>query len=1010
MDLLAKPKLKVRIGNCIAPIVLAGMALTATAVVVLQVGVLRPFFAVLLTLLLPGYALIEVLFPSGQSINSLEKITLGLVLSLAISPMVAIALGLLSATSSTSLALALSALSTFFALLVVYRRHVLRDHAALDGHASITRFGWWQISSIITFVVIVRLLSFLVLDRNMMMSDPEPMIVHDIANGSIPASYASLWHYLGLAPYSYPILFHSLLAELQVLGGFSLSNLFLVNAYIATLPVLIVYVLVNRVYGRSAATLSAFILATAPIFIFETLLGTFKARGMAYAFIAATMYCFTGLLLGKRRGTFLVLGLLLLFASSLTYRAALPVNIFMVLSLLGAALVVKTGRMMRLVGGTFFVLGLVVMAAAYRSYTGSLADLATIPSSLAKEGPLLLAGILGVLAMDRRNRVWKILLSVVGLGSLTIGLMNWKAADVVPILLSPLAGLGLMKLAGLRIPLLKLNIRRIAAATVLTGLLTTSFAIAYYPSKWYMYQDPQTFDELAYVKDFVAAHLQKGAIALGSGYTVTALPGSRSGIVIIGEDQRAFVEAFALNMLVTYNFDPGLVWAWRTYAGLIYDNSGQFYDSILSLRGNALKQFVITYFVQYIVTENEPYTNKWLSANRPIFSEVLVTNHYKVLEVVPTRPQIRLLAYVNEKLPRGAILAPYYLSPFIGQLREDPMQKSLTNILNFNYPLAFERLRRDIPREQVSNLRSRVLAVEEAYSSALRLLAHASKTNTKYVIVDSYHKDIRERLLSRGQKLVFSEVGLALFEITASPTQPTAILTVEVIHSNGAPVQNTGVSVMAKDGRRVGEGYTDSSGLVTFALPIGAYVVTTNAADVPSANTVLLQDDLRVAFFIGPMTSRRLTIEARDSLDQKAIAGARVDILDLNGTLLWSRLTDEAGQASTFPTQRTYNVTLSYLGSSSSRVISLKSDTNLVLELKYFAIAVNAVSNRYLPIGPVRLIANGATIITANLGELNTIIIAAPRGSYTISVTSGDVTRSLAITIYYATFIPIIFY
>lgn len=990
--------------------ILLALALIAIPVLALEVPVLASCFALLLALVVPGCALVEALFPRDRDLSLLERTTLGLVLSLAISPAISLALRLVSALSPITLVLTISSISLLMVFFAIYRRVKMPSNAMTDRQTSLSPSSSLQLLAIVVFTVIVRLVSLLVIDRNMMTSDPEPMIVHDVASGSIPASYASIWHYLGLAPYSYPILFHSLLAELQIIAEFSLSSLFLFNAYVAALPILVTFILVNRLYGKSAAIASAFILATAPIFIFETLPGTFKARAMDYALIAAEIYCITRIA-GRGRWRFLLLAIVLFSASSLTYRVSIPVNIFILASVLGAALLVRTHPFFRLLGVTVSVLGLAGMAIAYLSYTGSLADLTTIPSSLAKEGPLLLlGGIGGALAILRRDRTG-VFLCIIGVGSLAIGLANWKAADVVPILLSPLAGLGLLKLAGLHMPIIKLDLRKIMVVAVLVGLLTSSFGLAYYPAKWYVPQDPKIFDELARIKDFVEQRLQKGAIALGSGYTVTAISGSRSGIVIIGTDQRAFIEAYSLNLLVARDFDPGLVWAWRTYAGLIYDNSGQFYDSILSLQGNALRQFLVTYFAQYFVAERNAQTLQWIEANRSTFNNILSTDHYTVLEVIPTRPLIQLLAYVNEKTPIGAkIVEPYYMSPFLGQLRQDQVHTDLGDILNFNYPIEYERLHREIPNAKIDELRSRIYALEDAYADPQRLISLAEQTNARYVVVDPYHATLKEKLVRMGQRLLFSEGGVTLLQVTSPPKEYTPILTVEVVNSTAAPVQNVSISIRTSDGRSVAESPTASSGSTSFTLPIGTYLIAAGAVGIKLAETVTLRDDLRVVLFIPPETSRKHVVEARDSLDRKPIAGASVAVRYLNGTLVHMSLTDETGQASVLLRERTYNITLNYLGSSVSQVVGLESDYKIDFTLEYLAIAVNAVSNRHLPIGPVQLMANGTLLASSRPGDFNTLVFGVPRGNYNITGVSGDTGKSLAVAVYYATFIPIIFY
>ena len=1018
---------------------LAAIALTLMAATAIQFRIpfLQPIFTLILTIFLPGFAITQAFF-SVRGLQPPERAAISLALSLAITSLLGLILTITHiGVQPTAILLSISSLTIIFALAGVRKQpdwfSLKPGSEALFFRVKLFSLIRQHLSliSILLFTIAIRLFSFYFISRDYSTADPELLIVYDIANGRFLESYTSLWHYLGLAPYSYPILFHLLLAEIKILGDITLSSLPLINIALSLIPILFIYSLVKRVFKDGNPEMSAFILSTSPIFIFETLSGTFKARALAYALICAQLYFAIRILQGKRR--MIPLFLLFISASSLTYRVALPINVLLIASLLAIPLLMKSRIAPRLAGVGVAILGITSYIVAYQSYGETAIAVETVFSCLAKAGPLLLIGVIGILCeLNKPPHIWgglnmsaslnlrlegafKYFLAVPALTSLTLGLVNWKAADTVPLFLAPLSGIGLINLKSMlpkTIPKPELD-RSIFATLLLIGLLATSFSLTYYPSKWYQKRPPELYDEIEQVKDFLKSRTQRGALILGTGYTGISIAKAFSGIVLIGPEQERFVQAYTLNLLATTNFKPGYVQAWRYRPGSIYEASQQFYRSFFIHSGKNLEQLLRCYFIQYVVAENLAETSAWATTNQQYLRKIFSTPNYIVYEVSATESEMNLLKFIEESVVDGKLLSPYYASPFIAQLGQDLLTGDLNPILDFNYFLQYERYRGEqIPYQNIQELKSKVEATQKAYEDASKLVSFALQRGCRYIVLDSYHSEMREKLLRMGQRLLFSQEDVSLFEIVSQTTDYPRILTIKTFDTRTMLNVHAMIKVATADGKLIERKETDPRGEANFTLTLGTYSITAATGAEETSQIIRLTDDMDVTIFLGPPEPHILTLKVIDSMNEEPVLNASVTVHFLDGTLATEEFTDENGIARVPLSTMTYNVTATYANASRSQAVEIGSDDSITITLQSFTVAVytGVYQETHPGVASIQILRQGAVTRFAYTGIPGTVVFNLQPGTYLVIVTLGDRTIRQVMTVSYYTFLPVVFY
>jgi len=709
---------------------------------------------------------------------------------------------------------------------------------------------------ILVSAVAVRLASYYLIYTYAFSPDPDMWLVSLISDSRLLESYTSVWHYLGLAPYSYPVLFHFLCALLKTSLNLSSSDLFLVNLVFPVVTLASVYLMVKSLRGQETALMSTFALSVSPIFVFETLLNTFKAKQLSYALVALELWSAISILRG-RRGAVALFPLILL-TSVFTYREALPMGI-LILAVLASCILANRGDRsfvenpvyLRLAVVLLSAFGALIFTVSYVLYTPSLGVAETIVSSLIKQGPLLLFCIAGAFyALKGRTATDRFILTLT-LVPLSTALINWKAGDSAPIFLAPLAGVGLVRVLRAPNPAMYIKVakrnRSPSVLIILVGLATTVFGLTYYPAKYYVMLQPQAFDEIDQIHRFIAGKApQRGAVIYGTGYTGVAVGETYASMIVVGPEQRLFYYMFNLHRLVSTDFDPWMI----SHPELTYDSTLQLYKSLFSHSGVSLDRFFRNFSVQYLIVEKDPIVDKWTETNRRLLEERLVTRNYRVYEIASTRPQVQLLSFIEQHLPTDAkILAPYSMSCAIGQLRDDDLTRALEETFNLNYIHLYERFTGGPNRSrELSLLKARVKVLNDLYSNPKELVLFAKENGFSYVVSD--RKDISTRLSELSQRLMFENEDISLFEtletsgtcqagrsVTAATEPSTLVVNVfETIsysphrYALSGPAQDCLVK-LERDGLEVRNGCTDSSGTIVFSVAPGEYVASASRGE-----------------------------------------------------------------------------------------------------------------------------------------------------------------------------------
>ena len=798
----------------------------------------------ILVFFLPGYLSASLILKRTE-LKSLEIVAIGLGLSLIVFPLTSLALTLyFHIVNQLQVLLAISTIIVTLAVMSSLRDSSKTQLGRSFFHSffpCLRKYQW--ILAIIVFAATVRLAAFFLIYRNSVSSDIDMWLVYEIADGKLLNNYTSIWHYLGMAPYSYPILFHLFSASVKNLGQLLPSGLFLINLVPSLIPLLFCYSIIKDSYGERPALISTFALCSAPIFVYDTLPGTFKARVLFYAFIYAELYCASRILKGQKK--FWPLLFLFTLASSLTYREAILMNVFIVAVLLSTMLLRSQLRPIRLLGWVSTVLGATLFALSYITYTPSLGLTQTLISGLAKQGPLLIFSLAGVFYSVKRGRTIDHFLSTTTLVMLTAALLNWKAADSAPILLAPLSGVGLIYSFRLKDKIRRfrpsVNLKTAALAIIMVGLITTLFGLTYYPSKYYIEAKPQVFNEIEAIRHFISASKpQSGAIVYGTGYTGLSIKQAYASIFILGPEQETFFYTYSLHHLVSTDFDPWII----KHPEVVYESTLQLHHSLFTHNGEDLRQLLEGFSIQYLIIENTSTTDNWAQSNTANLEERLATQHYKVYEASATKPEVALLRFLEDDLPENAkVLAPHYMAPSINQVRTEYLMKGLKDSFNFNYIHLYERLRGGTNRTKVlDSLMMNIGTLTELYDHPIQLVPFALRNGFDYIVSDN--PDTTNKLVTLGQKILFSQSNLALLTanktIAAQSTNTTNTivhepytLTVNVFdatsftperYSLTSPAYNAHVELQ-RNGVKVGEGNTDPSGTIIFRVPSGGYTV-----------------------------------------------------------------------------------------------------------------------------------------------------------------------------------------
>ena len=848
-------------------IFLAVLALV-TPVRELPVVTIRRFMTLLLIFILPGYVIVRTLLTAER--EPFTRFSLSLTASTTITASIFLAASipalkpepsilLLSLITIITIVAAISFLSSLFKKSSEIALSAKRSSYAIMPW--LKEYSW--ILAILLLTITIRVFSWQVGNRDSFTRDADMWFVYALEDGKLLEGYTSIWHYLGLSTYSYPILFSALVTMTKTLIEFSASQSFWLTIPLSIIPVSFTYVIARQTYGRTAAILSAFALTTTPIYIFETLPGTFKARALCYAFIAAELYCAFRILeraTSNRKGH-VILFLLFGSASIFTYRASLPINLLVIAFLTSSLPIMRRRTILRLFSIAIAVVGSILFAFAYSTYTPSFGLLETFASSLAKQGPILLLGIIGAIYALRRGRPTDSFIATPSLIILAVALVNWKAADILPLLLAPLSGLGIVQT---RIPLgrqLKMkagiNWKAVALILLTVGILTTSFSLTYYPQRWYLKGESKLFDEIEEIRNFLADQPhQRGAVTYGTSYTGMSILGARSSILFIGPEQSTFVKAYVLNHLAMSDFDPRIM----EHPESIYESTLQLQYSLYSLTGETLGRMLKTYFIQYLVIENDASLQKWEQTNAHYIKRIYSTDHYSVYHVTETESEIEMLHIVETQVPEDARLAsPYYLSPFLSELRQNYIRDQLEATLNFNYIHLLQRIsgaKRGI--ETLNELESKVKNLKEAYSDAVKLISFALKNKLTHIVTDS--SQMRLELLSLGSALIFLSGNLSIFEVSKREFGQDAsklvkpepfTLTVNIFEADSFDVNRyalTGpandISIEISSEQMPSElGRTNEAGSASFQLQPGTYAIEARAGELSATLYVIVDHD-----------------------------------------------------------------------------------------------------------------------------------------------------------------------
>jgi len=829
---------------------------------------IRRFMTSLLIFILPGYVIVRTLLPAER--EPFTRFSLSLTASTAITASIFLAASIPASKPESSILL-LSLITTVTIIAITsFLRSLFRKSSEIA--VSATRSGYaimsWLkehtwILAILLLTITIRVFSWQVGNRDSFTRDADMWFVYALEDGKLLEGYSSIWHYLGLSTYSYPILFSALVTMAKTLIEFPASQSFWVIIPLSIIPVSFTYMIALKTYGKTAAILSAFALSTTPVYIFETLPGTFKARALCYAFVAAELYCAYRILERERTSKkgYLILFLLFASASILTYRASLPINLLIIAFLVPSLPVMRRKTILQLISMATAVAGSILFAFAYSTYTPSFGLLETFASCLAKQGPILLLGIIGAIYALRRGRPTDHFNATPSLIALAVALVNWKAADISPLLLAPLSGLGIIQTRTLLGRQLKIktgiNWKALALILLTVGILTTSFSLSYYPQRWYLKGDPKLFDEIEEIRNFLADQPhQRGAVIYGTGYTGMSILGARSSILFIGPEQSTFTKAYILNHLAMSDFDPRII----EHPESIYESMLQLQYSLYSITGEPFGRMLKTYFIQYLVVENDASLQKWEQANAQYIKRIYSTDHYSVYHVTETESEMEMLHFVETQVPEDARLAsPYYLSPFLSELRQNYIRDELEATLNFNYIHLLQRIsgaKRNI--ETLNDLESKMKNLKEAYSDADKLISFALKNKLTHIVTDS--SQMRLELLNSGRVPVFSSGNLSIFEVgelefnqsSLKPMKPEPYtLTVNIFEADSFDPDRyelTGpandISVQISSDLTVTEvGKTNEAGSASFQVQPGIYSIKAGVGELSATLRVTVDHD-----------------------------------------------------------------------------------------------------------------------------------------------------------------------
>jgi len=325
-----------------------------------------------------------------------------------------------------------------------------------------------------------------------------------------------------------------------------------------------------------------------------------------------------------------------------------------------------------------------------------------------------------------------------------------------------------------------------------------------------------------------------------------------ASLIVIGPEQKPFYYLYNLHHLTSTDFDPQII----THPELTYVSTLQLHQALYSHNGENLNQLLKNFFIQYIVLQRSPRSENWTQVNRAYLKERLATKSYKVYEVTSTQSQVQLLSFIEQHLPVDAkILAPYSISYAIGQVRNDYLTSTLKTTFSLNYPHMYERLVGGLNRgNELLALQERVKTLNNLYSDPEQLVAFAMENNFGYAVCN---RDISKELLQLGQKLIFQNEELFLFEIAKGLeahqanarriTVSDSTLAINIFdtlsydpdrYALTTPVQECVVK-LEQGGLIVREGRTDASGTIILSVPPGNYSVTASTGELTT--TVKIQ-------------------------------------------------------------------------------------------------------------------------------------------------------------------------
>jgi hypothetical protein len=422
--------------------------------------------------------------------------------------------------------------------------------------------------------------------------------------------------------------------------------------------------------------------------------------------------------------------------------------------------------------------------------------------------------------------------------------MNWKAAETAPILIAPLAGVGLFHLIHLSQKHFKpLNLKKASIGIILLATVTTSIGLSYYPHEYYVETSPQIYDEIEEIRGFLKDKTQIGALVYGTGYTGIDIEEAYASIIVLGPEQTPLAEAYALNYLSSSNYDP---WIFK-HPETLYESTYQLYKSLYSHHGETLTKFLKTFLIQYLILERSATTSEWALKNTEIIAPIFSTEHYQVYKVSVTKDEIELLNYIERNTPlESKIISPYQLSPFINKLREDFLSEELKSAFKFDY---FPPLNRIIEGKDQGNeavkLKSRINLLKRVYIDP-NIIEQVGKKEFNYIIIDqTRHSETSMKLASLGLIKTFSNKQYAIFKIDVgtykgnteidenevrTPHQNhTLVLNLftsehysETRYSIGQPASDAYVRIF-KNKEIILESSVDKTGTLIASLPEGQY-------------------------------------------------------------------------------------------------------------------------------------------------------------------------------------------